>query len=92
MTDDEAVDRWEGEGGAMEARGGRTAAVRPRRPIRMVRATVVTVARGSILVAGLALMVLSRPATVVILLGLAILATQLTWARRRLGWVRALFA
>ncbi len=46
---------------------------------------IVTVVGGTILVFGLALLVLPGPAFVVIPLGLAVLATEFVWARR---WLR----
>jgi tellurite resistance protein TerC len=50
-----------------------------------VRRVIVAVIGGTILVLGLALMVLPGPAIVVIPVGLAILGTEFVWARR---WLR----
>lgn len=49
------------------------------------RKIIVTVVGGTILVFGLALLVLPGPAFVVIPIGLAVLATEFVWARR---WLR----
>lgn len=49
---------------------------------------VVAVAGTAVLLAGIALIVLPGPAILVIPAGLAILATQFTWARRLLDDVR----
>jgi uncharacterized protein (TIGR02611 family) len=55
---------------------------------RHARRTVVFVVGCSIVLIGLALVVLPGPATVVIPLGLAILATEFVWARRLLRKAR----
>ncbi len=55
-----------------------------RTTLRKVRKSLVLILGGSVLVVGLAMIVLPGPATLVIPLGLAILATQLVWARRLL--------
>ena len=50
-----------------------------------VRRVIVAVVGGTVLLFGLALLVLPGPALLVIPLGLAILATEFVWARR---WLR----
>jgi len=50
-----------------------------------VRRVIVAVIGGTVLLIGLALVVLPGPAVLVIPLGLAILATEFVWARR---WLR----
>ncbi len=56
--------------------------------IRATRRLIVTVVGGTVLAAGVALLVLPGPAFVVIPVGLGILATEFVWARRLLGQVR----
>ena len=51
---------------------------------RKARRLVVTLIGGTVLVLGIALLVLPGPGTVVIVVGLAILATEWVWARRLL--------
>lgn len=69
---------------------------RLRRAIRLhdvpplVRRLIVGVIGGTVLLIGIALMVLPGPAFVVIPLGLAILATEFVWARRWLQKARSL--
>ena len=55
---------------------------------RRVRRILVAVIGGSVLLIGVALIVLPGPAVVVIPLGLAILATEFAWARHYLKKVR----
>jgi tellurite resistance protein TerC len=55
------------------------------KPIRQVLAASVGV---TVLVIGVALLVLPGPGIVVILVGLAILATEFAWAKRRLHQVK----
>ncbi len=55
---------------------------------RLARRLAVLVVGGSVLILGLALVVLPGPAFVVIPLGLAILALEFGWARRWLRRVR----
>lgn len=50
-----------------------------------VRRIIVAVVGGTVLVIGLAMIVLPGPATVVIPAGLAILATEFVWARKWLN-------
>jgi tellurite resistance protein TerC len=50
-----------------------------------VRRVIVAVIGGTILLVGIAMIVLPGPAVVVIPLGLAVLATEFIWARR---WLR----
>jgi len=50
---------------------------------------VVALLGGSVLLVGLALVVLPGPAVVVIPVGLAILATEFVWARRWLARIKA---
>ena len=56
--------------------------------IRQVRRLIVLVAGSTILLIGVALLVLPGPAFVVIPIGLAILATEFAWARRLLQKAR----
>jgi len=56
--------------------------------VRTARRLVVAVVGGTLLLVGLAMMVLPGPAVVVIPLGLAVLAVEFTWARRFLERVR----
>lgn len=56
--------------------------------LRVARKGLVAVAGFSVLIAGVALIVLPGPAVLVIPLGLAILATEFTWARTVLEWIR----
>src|SRR5262249_35663343 len=53
--------------------------------IKVVRRVIVSVVGATVLLIGIALLVLPGPAFVVIPLGLAILATEYAWARR---WLR----
>jgi hypothetical protein len=55
----------------------------------LVRRVIVAVIGGTVLLIGIALMVLPGPAFLVIPLGLAILATEFVWARRWLKKARA---
>lgn len=56
--------------------------------LRMVRKLVVLVLGGTVVLLGIALLVLPGPAFLVIPAGLAILATEFVWARRLLRKVR----
>ncbi len=56
--------------------------------IKIVRRVIVTVIGATVLLTGIALLVLPGPAFVVIPVGLAILATEYAWARRRLKRAR----
>ena len=56
--------------------------------IKVVRRVIVSVIGSTVLVIGIALLVLPGPAFVVIPVGLAILATEYAWARRWLRKVR----
>jgi tellurite resistance protein TerC len=56
--------------------------------IRLARRVAVAIIGGSVLLFGIALLVLPGPAIVVIPIGLAILATEFLWARRLLKRVR----
>jgi tellurite resistance protein TerC len=62
----------------------------PKRFSVWVRKIAIAVAGASVLVCGLALVVVPIPGTsfVVIPLGLAILSKEFVWARRMLGWSR----
>ena len=51
---------------------------------RQARRLVITIIGGTVVLIGVALLVLPGPGTVVIVLGLAILATEWVWARRLL--------
>jgi uncharacterized protein (TIGR02611 family) len=53
--------------------------------IKVVRRVIVSVVGATVLLIGIALLVLPGPACVVIPVGLAILATEYAWARR---WLR----
>jgi len=56
--------------------------------IRIVRRVIVSVVGATVLLIGIALLVLPGPAFIVIPIGLAILATEYAWARRWLKKVR----
>ncbi len=56
--------------------------------IKIVRRVIVTVIGATVLLIGIALLVLPGPAFVVIPVGLAILATEYAWARRWLKRAR----
>ena len=56
--------------------------------IKVVRRVIVSVVGATVLLIGIALLVLPGPAFVVIPVGLAILATECAWARRWLTKVR----
>jgi len=55
---------------------------------KAARRLVVAVVGGTVLLLGVAMVVLPGPATVVIPLGLAILGAEFAWARRFLGTIR----
>lgn len=55
--------------------------------LRMARRIVIATIGGTVVLIGVAMLVLPGPAVVVIPLGLAILATEFVWARR---WLRKL--
>jgi uncharacterized protein (TIGR02611 family) len=57
--------------------------------IKVVRRVIVSVVGATVVLIGIALLVLPGPAFVVIPVGLAILATEYAWARRWLRKVRA---
>jgi len=56
--------------------------------VRTARRLVIAVVGGTLLLVGLAMMVLPGPAVVVIPLALAVLAVEFTWARRLLKRAR----
>jgi uncharacterized protein (TIGR02611 family) len=56
--------------------------------IKVARRVIVSVVGATVLLTGIALLVLPGPALVVIPVGLAILATEYAWARRWLRKVR----
>ena len=56
--------------------------------IKVVRRVIVSMVGATVLLIGIALLVLPGPAVVVISIGLAILATEYAWARRWLRKVR----
>jgi len=58
--------------------------------IKIVRRVIVSVVGATVLLIGVALLVLPGPAFIVIPIGLAILATEYAWARRWLKKVRQL--
>ena len=53
-----------------------------------LKKTLVALVGGSLLLAGLAMLVLPGPAFLVIPAALVILAIEFVWARRWLGWLR----
>jgi tellurite resistance protein TerC len=53
--------------------------------VKVVKRVIVSVLGGTVLLIGIALLVLPGPAFIVIPVGLAILATEYAWARR---WLR----
>lgn len=55
---------------------------------RRARRVVIAVAGGTIVLAGVALLVLPGPAVIVIPIGLGILALEFAWARRWLRYVK----
>ena len=57
--------------------------------LRQARRLIVLVIGGTVLLIGVALLVLPGPAFLVIPLGLAILATEFRWARTLLGRAKA---
>lgn len=57
---------------------------------RPVRRVIIGVIGGTILLIGIAMIVLPGPAIVVVPLGLAVLATEFIWARRWLKKIRVL--
>lgn len=57
--------------------------------LRQVRKLIVLVVGGTVLLIGVAMLVLPGPAFVVIPAGIAILATEFAWARRLLRQVKA---
>lgn len=59
---------------------------------RILRRAAIAVAGSTVLLVGVALLVLPGPAVVVIPLGLGILALEFAWARNILEGVRARFA
>jgi tellurite resistance protein TerC len=58
--------------------------------IKLVRRVIVSVVGATVLLIGIALLVLPGPAFLVIPVGLAILATEYAWARLWLGKVRSI--
>jgi tellurite resistance protein TerC len=58
--------------------------------IKVVKRVIVSVVGATVLLIGIALLVLPGPAFIVIPVGLAILATEYAWARRWLKKVRGL--
>ncbi len=57
--------------------------------LKAARKLVIGVIGGTVVIAGIAMLVLPGPAIVVIPLGLAILATEFVWAKRLLSRVRS---
>jgi hypothetical protein len=57
----------------------------------VLKKTLVALAGGSLLFAGLAMLVLPGPAFGVLPAALAILAIEFVWARRWLAWLRGRF-
>ncbi len=62
-----------------------------RNPLKQIRRIIVAVVGFTVLLMGVALLVLPGPAFIVIPLGLAILATEFVWARRLLKKVKSRF-
>ncbi|PYK13271.1 MAG: hypothetical protein DME65_02290 [Verrucomicrobia bacterium] len=58
--------------------------------IKIVRRVIISVVGATILLIGIALLVLPGPAFIVIPVGLAVLATEYAWARRWLKKVRTI--
>jgi hypothetical protein len=58
--------------------------------IKIVRRVIISVVGATILLIGIALLVLPGPAFIVIPVGLAVLATEYAWARRWLKKVRTM--
>ncbi len=56
--------------------------------MKLLKKTLVTLAGGALLLAGIAMVVLPGPAFVVIPVALATLAVEFVWARRWLAWLR----
>lgn len=59
--------------------------------LRNIKRFMIAIAGGTVLLIGLALIVLPGPAFIVIPAGLAILAVEFAWARRWLDKARAFF-
>jgi uncharacterized protein (TIGR02611 family) len=80
----------------MRARAGRAQAMNQEHSsaatssLRLARKGGVAVVGLSVVGLGVALTVLPAPSSIVILLGLAILATEFLWARKPLLWTRTL--
>ena len=55
---------------------------------RAARRLVITIVGGTVLLIGVAMLVLPGPAMVVIPIGLAILGVEFAWARRFLGTIK----
>jgi len=75
---------WVRRFAARVGEGWTSSALSPR-----VRKVLVTTAGTTVLIAGLAMLVLPGPGLVVVMAGLAILATEFAWAERRLHQARA---
>lgn len=60
-------------------------------PLRQVKRLIVAIVGFTVLLIGIALLVLPGPAFIVIPLGLAILATEFVWAKRLLKKVKERF-
>lgn len=74
--------------GAMTA-PARTRALSDRRPVRVARRAGVAALGTTLLGTGAALLVLPGPGLLVVVTGLALLATEFAWAERRLHQVRS---
>lgn len=57
----------------------------------LLKKLIIAIMGGTLLLAGVAMIVLPGPALVVIPAALAILAVEFVWARRWLEWLRARF-
>ncbi len=68
------------------------AAVSLRGLAKSLRKLIIAVIGGTVLLIGVALIVLPGPAFIVIPVGLAILATEFVWARRAVDRARAMIA
>ena len=64
----------------------------PHPTLRVAKRIVVAVVGGTVTLIGIALIILPGPASVVIPIGLSILATQFLWARRYLKKARQMAA
>jgi uncharacterized protein (TIGR02611 family) len=64
----------------------------PDKGLRTARKTIIGVVGGTLVVAGIALIVLPGPAMVLIPIGLAILGTEFVWARKLMRKVKRMIS